>query len=101
VNWIIPFFRTPDTFVLNHGSLDGYFFLRYLRVLRNISIAGMIITWPVLFPINATGGGGFSQLEAISLSNVVGTQRLYAHAVVAWFFFGLYTLLTRPFTIML
>ncbi|KAK0391789.1 hypothetical protein NLU13_1288 [Sarocladium strictum] len=87
-NWIVPFFRTPDTFVLNHGSLDGFFFLRYLRVLRNISIAGMIITWPILFPINATGGGGYSQLEAISLSNVVGTNRLFAHAVVAWVFFG-------------
>ncbi|KAH8174698.1 hypothetical protein LIA77_06117 [Sarocladium implicatum] len=87
-NWILPFFRIPDTYVLNHGSLDGYFFLRYLRLLRNISIAGCIIIWPVLFPIHATGGGGFKELERISLTNVTNPQKLFAHAIVAWIFFG-------------
>lgn len=48
----------------------------------------MIITWPILFPIHATGGGLFSELELVSLSNVVNPKRLYAHAVVAWVFFG-------------
>lgn len=87
-DWILPFFRIPDTYVLNHGSLDGYFFLRYLRLLRNISIAGCIIIWPVLFPIHATGGQGYKELERVSLTNVKNPQKLFAHAIVAWIFFG-------------
>ena len=42
--------------------------------------------------MNATGGGDATQLDRISFSNVVEKSRLYAHAVVAWVFFGEYCL---------
>lgn len=87
-NWIIPFYKIPDNFVLNHGSLDGFFFLRFLKVLRNICLGGCLILWPVLFPIHATGGGGLSELELLTIGNVKDPNRLYAHAVMAWIFFG-------------
>ncbi|PFH62151.1 hypothetical protein XA68_14820 [Ophiocordyceps unilateralis] len=87
-NWILPFHRIPDTFVLNHGSLDGYFFLRFLKVLRNICLGGCLILWPVLFPIHATGGGGLSELDLLTIGNVKDPTRLYAHAVMGWVFFG-------------
>lgn len=89
LNWIIPFFKTPDTIVLNHGSLDGFFFLRFLKVLRNICLAGCLITFPVLFPIHATGGSGLTQLEMLTIGNVKDPQKLLAHVFVAWAFFGM------------
>ncbi|ODA83202.1 hypothetical protein RJ55_01713 [Drechmeria coniospora] len=87
-NWIVPFFKIPDTFVLNHGSLDGFFFLRFLKVLRNICLGGCLILWPVLFPVHATGGGGLGQLDMFTIGNVQNARRLYAHAFMAWVFFG-------------
>lgn len=89
-NWVIPFFRIPDTFVLNHGSIDGFFFLRYLKILRNICLVGCAITWPVLFPLHATGGGGLAQLEILTMGNIAAenNSRLFANAVIAWVFFG-------------
>lgn len=39
-------------------------------------------------PVNATGGGDASQLDRLGFGNVRHKDRLYAHAVVAWVFFG-------------
>ncbi|KJZ75460.1 hypothetical protein HIM_05156 [Hirsutella minnesotensis 3608] len=88
LNWIVPFFKIPDSFVLNHGSLDGFFFLRFLKVLRNICLGGCLILWPILFPVHATGGGGLQQLDLLTIGNVKDPKRLYAHALSAWVFFG-------------
>lgn len=47
------------------------------------------MTWPVLFPINITGGGGQKELDMLSFSNVVDKNRYYAHVGLAWIFFGM------------
>ncbi|KAG5938289.1 hypothetical protein E4U59_003873 [Claviceps monticola] len=88
LNWIIPFFKTPDSWFLNHGSLDGFFFLRFLKVLRNMCLCGCLVTFPVLFPIHATGGVGLSDLDSLTIGNVKDPQKLLAHVFVAWVFFG-------------
>ncbi|KAG5935690.1 hypothetical protein E4U60_003002 [Claviceps pazoutovae] len=88
LNWIIPFFKIPDSWVLNHGSLDGFFFLRFLKVLRNMCLCGCLVTFPVLFPIHATGGVGLSDLDSLTIGNVKEPQKLLAHVFVAWAFFG-------------
>lgn len=54
-------------------------------------VGGICITWPVLFAINATGGGGQTQLDSISFSNInKNTHKnwYFAHALVAWVFYG-------------
>lgn len=46
---------------------------------------------PILFPVNATGSGGQSQLDVLSFSNINSKTeggRYYAHAFVAWIFYG-------------
>jgi hypothetical protein len=53
-----------------------------------MTFVGAVITWPVLFPVNATGGGGQSGLDILSFSNVNNATRYYAHAIMAWVFFG-------------
>jgi calcium permeable stress-gated cation channel len=87
-DWFHSFRTLDDKFILRSNSLDAYCFLRFLRTIILLCFVGSCITWPILFPINATGGGGASQLDQISFSNVTGTKRLYAHAVVAWLFLG-------------
>lgn len=55
---------------------------------------GCCITWPVLFPINATGGAGAQQLDILSMGNIdsstsAGRDRYYATCFIGWIFFGL------------
>lgn len=97
-SWFGTFWKIPDVYALQHQSLDAYLFLRYLRICCTICFVSMCITWPILFPINITGGGGQKQLEILSYSNIdIGSQknRLYAHALVAWLVYGflMYTIL--------
>ena len=85
------FWKIPDVYALQHQSLDAYLYLRFLRVTILICFVGCLITWPVLFPVNATGGGGQQQLDILSYSNIDSkTQfnRYYAHALVSWVYFG-------------
>ena len=55
--------------------------------------------WPVLFPVNATGGGGQMQLNMLSFSNVTNNvNRFYAHAGIAWIYFSRFYLNKAPIT---
>ena len=80
--------KIPDSYVLQHNGLDAYFLLRFLKISIIICFVGCLITWPVLFPINATGGAGNKQLDILNFSNVADKNRYYAHALVAWIFIG-------------
>ena len=93
-NWFGTFFKIPDSHVLNHSSMDGYLFLRFLRVLCSICFTGCVITWPVLLPINAMGGAGNKQLDMLSFSNVKNPNWYYAHATMGCVLFGKSTKIT-------
>jgi hypothetical protein len=86
--WYHDFVWLDDKFLLRHHSLEGYLFLRFFRVIILICFVGCCLTWPILFPVNATGGGDAKQLDKISFSNATGKNRLYAHAIVAWLLVG-------------
>jgi hypothetical protein len=91
LGWFGAFWKMPDSYALQHQSLDSYLFLRYLRVCAVISFGSLCITWPILFPVNATGGGGQEQLEILAYSNIdIKTQknRLFAHCFVGWIVYG-------------
>ncbi|KAM0321504.1 hypothetical protein ACHAQA_010072 [Verticillium albo-atrum] len=92
-NWIGAFWKIPDIVALQSQSLDAYLFLRFLRICATICLIGLVITWPVLFPVNATGGGGQKQLNMLSMSNIdtsipANRNRLYAHACIGALFYG-------------
>jgi len=75
--------------VLAHHSLDGYLFLRLLKISVVSCFVGCAITWPVLFPVNATGGGGKTQFDILTMANVTNSYyRYFAHAGCAYLFFG-------------
>lgn len=87
-NWIGAFYKIPDSYVLNHQSLDGFLFLRYLKVSVALCFFGCLITWPVLFPVNATADGGKKQLDLIAFGNIKDEKnRYYAHTFIAWIYF--------------
>ncbi|KAI1177118.1 DUF221-domain-containing protein [Nemania sp. FL0916] len=88
LGWLQTLRTLPDKFILYHESLDAYLYLRFLRTIIFICVAGCCFTWPVLMPVNATGGGSSTELDKITISNVTKTNHLYAHAVMAWVFLG-------------
>ncbi|KAI1823777.1 DUF221-domain-containing protein [Xylaria intraflava] len=88
LNWLFATRNLPDEFLLYHESLDAYLYLRFLRTIIFICVVGCGLTWPVLMPVNATGGGSSTELDRISISNVKKADHLYAHAVIAWVFLG-------------
>jgi hypothetical protein len=92
-NWLPSLWAIPDTFVLTHQSLDSYLFLRFLKLSVVACLVGCCITWPILFPVNATGGAGQTQLNVLTMSNVDSPWRFFAHAGCAWLYFGEFSLL--------
>ncbi|KAF2133730.1 DUF221-domain-containing protein [Dothidotthia symphoricarpi CBS 119687] len=91
--WIKDFKNLKDEYILDHQSIDGYLFVRFFKILVVMSFLGCLITWPVLFPINATGGAGQEQLDLLSMSNVTtvgrNVNRYYAHAIMSVIFLGM------------
>ncbi|KAG5921541.1 hypothetical protein E4U53_003786, partial [Claviceps sorghi] len=90
-NWFGSFWKIPDAYALTHQTLDAYLFLRYLKVCTVICLVSLCITWPILFPINATGGGLGNQLDILSFGNVNVDEKhnyFYAHCFVAWAVYG-------------
>ncbi|KAF3047621.1 hypothetical protein E8E12_010948 [Didymella heteroderae] len=90
LGWLRKFRGLSDDYILNHHSLDAYLYVRFLKVLTLMAFVGAILTWPILFPVNATGAAGESGLDILSFSNISESNpaRYFAHAVIAWIFFG-------------
>ncbi|KAI0832159.1 DUF221-domain-containing protein [Hypoxylon sp. FL0890] len=87
-NWVHTMRKIPDKFILYHQSLDAYLYLRFLRTTIFICFVGCCVTWPILMPVNATGGGSSTELDKIGIGNVKKKDHFYAHAIIAWVFFG-------------
>ncbi|KAI1087992.1 DUF221-domain-containing protein [Rostrohypoxylon terebratum] len=87
-NWIYTMRNVPDKFILYHQSLDAYLYLRFLRTTIFLCLIGCLFTWPILMPVNATGGGSSTELDRIGIGNVQDKGHFYAHAVMAWVFLG-------------
>lgn len=64
--------------------------IRFFKVIIRICFVGCCLTWPILLPINATGGGGEKQFNRVAFGNVRDPARYYAHALIAWVFLGAY-----------
>lgn len=62
--------ESSDETVLRTNGLDGYFFLRYLRKAQMMVFVGCCITYPILFPLNATGQAGQKGLDVLSYANI-------------------------------
>ena len=52
------------------NGMDGYLFLRYVRKAQFLCFVGVLMTFPLLLPLNATGGGKQTGLDILSFSNL-------------------------------
>ena len=89
--WISDFRRVPDEYVLSHNGIDGYFFLRFFKMLVIIFAVGWPLTWAVLMSVYGTSHGGLVQFDKIDFSNILASvdgNRLYATNFVAWVYYG-------------
>lgn len=88
-NWIPYLLKKPDSYIIKNSGIDGYFFLRYLFIMALCFLVGCLITYPVLFSVNATGHGGQTGLDLLSYQNIKNKNRAYAHVFIGWIFFGM------------
>lgn len=93
-SWLTSLLKRPETFIIQYAGPDGYFFLRFLFEFCCICILGAIITWPILFPVNASNGNNnqpgstVKGFDILSLSNVRNRWRTFAHVFLSWILFG-------------
>jgi calcium permeable stress-gated cation channel len=85
--WIPKLLTTPTHLVIEKSGLDGYFLLRYLRMMIFLFGAGMLVIWPILIPVNAVNQRGAAEgitgMDLLSISNVKDPSRYWAHVFVA------------------
>jgi hypothetical protein len=88
--WFKEFWSIPDTYVLQHSSLDAFFFLRLLKMSVVTCLVGAAISWPILFAVDGSGNGGARQLDILTFGNIGDGEalRYLAHVAVAYLFFG-------------
>ncbi|OWB84588.1 hypothetical protein B5S33_g3237 [[Candida] boidinii] len=87
--WFFDLLSKTDTFIIEKSGIDGYFFLRYMRIFAILGIIGGLFLWPILFAVNATGGGGKQGFDIISYANLNDRYRSLAQVFTSWLFFGL------------
>src|SRR5690606_28177813 len=83
--------KIPDIYALQHQSLDAYLYIRFLRQAFIMMLVGCLVTWPILFPVNATGRGRQRQLDILSYANIdnkTESDSYYAIVFVSWAYFG-------------
>jgi hypothetical protein len=85
--WFADYKNLSDVFVLKHNSLDAYLYLRFLRNIIWICFLTACVTFPILLPVNATGGGIARQLDKLTFSNIDKNSHIWAHVVVGWVVF--------------
>ncbi|KAI5963509.1 uncharacterized protein KGF55_002389 [Candida pseudojiufengensis] len=87
IRWIFILLSKPQSFILQQAGLDGYFYLRYLKIFAFLFLFGLLI-WIILLPINATNGKGLTGFDQLSIANVDYHGRYYAHVFIGWVWYG-------------
>ncbi|QPG73804.1 hypothetical protein FOA43_001118 [Brettanomyces nanus] len=88
-SWLPFILKQPTPYTIEKVGVDGFFFLRYLQIFMIIGCLSGLILWPVLFAINATGGGSSNGFNVISYSHNTYKWRVFADLFCSWIFFGL------------
>lgn len=86
--WLTFLLKQPESFMVAHLGLDGYFFTRFVFEFMCVAVLGVVVLWPILFPVNATGGNHEAFFLILSYSNVEGKWRFFAHVFLLWIYFG-------------
>lgn len=90
-NWVSSVYNVSWATVRKYSGLDGYFFLRYIRM--NLRICAVTSFWAllILVPVYATGvnQNGEQGWYHVSVANVMkGSWRMWVPSIFAYFFSG-------------
>ena len=89
LTWIGPVFNISWATVRKVAGLDGYFFLRYIRMCTRITSVSTFWAFVLLIPTFATGGNGALSWYHISMLNIPnGTWRTWVPVVFMYLFSG-------------
>lgn len=87
--WPLELFKADYNDIKQKNGMDAYFFVRFLRMMVKILLPIWILSWIVLLPVTAAGGGaGHSGLDRFTFGNI-GTSkqpRYAAHIILTWVF---------------
>jgi hypothetical protein len=91
MNWVSSVFSVSWSTVRKYSGLDGYFFLRYIRM--NLRICAVTTFWAlvILVPVYATGDlqNGEEGWYHVSVANVTaGSWRMWVPSIFAYLFSG-------------
>lgn len=89
--WVPYLLSKPHSFIIQHSSIDGYLFLRYIGIMGSLSLVFCFILFPILLPVNATNGHHLKGFEILSFADVKNKNRFYAHVFLSWIVFGMIT----------
>lgn len=83
-SWMWKVFRVTDDELFEYCGMDAVCFIRTLRFGMRVAIIA-VLNGIYLFPIYATSGGDFAQLEAVTLGNVPdGSPKLLSATVACY-----------------
>ena len=91
LDWIGPVFGIPWEKVRAKAGLDGYFFLRYIRMCVRITAVSSFWALLILVPVYGTGATqeGAEGWYHISIANInANSWRMWVPAIFAFFFSG-------------
>ncbi|KAF5098088.1 hypothetical protein D0Z00_002175 [Geotrichum galactomycetum] len=89
ISWLRDLVTRREAEILQDAGLDGYFFLRFLRLIFMISVIGILFLFPILLPVNATASSEQTGFNLLSFTNTVNfPSRYYAHVLMGWVFYG-------------
>lgn len=87
-SWLTMLLKQPTPYTIEKVGVDGYFFLRYLQMFVVVGLISGVFLWPILFSVDATGGGSSTGFDIISYSHNTHKWRTFAHLFCSWVFFG-------------
>lgn len=89
LTWIGPVFGVPWITVKKVAGLDGYFFLRYIRMCLRITAVSTFWAVVILMPVFATGKHNSDGWYHISMMNVVSNSwRMWVPCIFIYLFSG-------------
>jgi hypothetical protein len=88
-NWVAGVFSVSWDTVRKYSGLDGYFFLRYIRMNLRICFVTAFWAFIILVPTYATGNNDQKGWYHLSVANVQsGSPRMWIPAIFAYLFTG-------------
>ncbi|CAG8767125.1 13231_t:CDS:2, partial [Racocetra persica] len=100
LKWLKPTLMAPDKELILRAGLDGYMFLRVIRLFMILFSLFTIVGLCLILPLNHINQSDKRGLESFTIGNVKDKWRLYVHVLMCYIFTAaiLYTMYHEYYT---